>query len=61
MWSTRTPAAKPYQVERRANDHKRHGVTSLFAALDVATGYIIGAGHPQHRHWFIQLALVGAK
>jgi hypothetical protein len=26
------------QVERRSNDYKRHGTTSLFAALDVKTG-----------------------
>jgi len=29
------------QVERRSHDCQRHGTTSLFAALDVATGRII--------------------
>ena len=28
--------------ERRTHDYKRHGTTSLFAALDVATGFVIG-------------------
>ncbi len=30
------------QVERRTYDNKRHGTTSLFAALDIATGAVIG-------------------
>jgi transposase len=29
---------RPGQVERRSHDYKRHGTTSLFAALDVKTG-----------------------
>ena len=33
---------RPGQVERRPHDDKRHGTTSLFAALDVVTGNIIG-------------------
>lgn len=41
---------KPHQVERRTHDYKRHGVTSLFAALDVATGDVTGVCYPQHRH-----------
>ena len=32
----------PGQVERRTHDYERHGTTSLFAALDVATGRVIG-------------------
>ena len=28
----------------------RHGTTSLFAALDVATGQIVGSGHRRHQH-----------
>ncbi len=35
---------RPGQVERRTHDYKRHGTTSLFAALDIATGKIIGQG-----------------
>jgi transposase len=40
---------RPGQVERRTHDYKRHGTTSLFAALDVKTGKIIGACHRRHR------------
>ena len=32
------------------HDYKRHGTTTLFAALDVATGHIIQACMPKHRH-----------
>ena len=28
--------------ERRTHDYRRHGTTSLFAALDLATGKVIG-------------------
>ena len=31
------------------HDYKRHGTTSLFAALDIATGEIIGKCFPRHR------------
>jgi len=40
---------RPGQVERRTYDYKRHGTTSLFAALDVATGRVIGELHRRHR------------
>lgn len=40
---------RPGQVERRSHDYKRHGTTSLFAALDVATGKIIGQCFLRHR------------
>ena len=39
----------PGQAERGTHDYVRHGVTSLFAALDVATGRIIGECHRRHR------------
>lgn len=39
----------PGQVERRTHDYERHGTTSLFAALDVATGRVIGKCYRQHR------------
>ncbi len=32
------------------HDYKRHGTTTLFAALDVATGTIVQECKPQHRH-----------
>jgi transposase len=40
---------RPGQAERRAHDYKRHGTTSLFAALDVKTGQLIGECHRRHR------------
>lgn len=39
---------RPGQAERRTHDYYRHGTTSLFAALDIATGEVIG--HCQKRH-----------
>ena len=38
------------QVERHTHDYKRNGTTTLFAALNVATGEVIGECHPRHRH-----------
>jgi transposase len=35
--------------ELRSHDYRRHGTTSLFAALDVATGKVIGELHRRHR------------
>src|SRR5512135_2350712 len=32
------------------HDYKRHGTTTLFAALDVLTGAVIGQCLPRHRH-----------
>lgn len=40
---------QPGQPERRTHDYTRHGTTSLFAALDVATGKVIARCHPRHR------------
>src|SRR5690348_5209441 len=40
---------RPGQAERRTNDYFRHGTTSLFAALNVKTGKIIGQCHRRHR------------
>lgn len=39
----------PGVAERRSHDYKRHGTTSLFAALDMATGKVIGSLHARHR------------
>ena len=33
---------RPGVPERRTHDYRRHGTTSLFAALNVATGKVIG-------------------
>ena len=40
---------RPGTPLRRTHDYKRHGTTSLFAALDVATGEVIGRCYPRHR------------
>jgi len=40
---------RPGQPERRSHDYMRHGTTSLFAALDIATGSVIGKCYPRHR------------
>jgi transposase len=37
-------------LERHTHDYKRNGTTTLFAALNVATGEVIGECHPRHRH-----------
>ena len=39
----------PGVAERRTPDHARHGTTTLFAALDVATGAVIGNCSRRHR------------
>src|SRR5215204_1546455 len=39
----------PGMPERRTHDYLRHGITTLFAALDVATGEIYGSIHRRHR------------
>ena len=39
----------PGIAERRSHDYVRHGTTSLFAALDIATGKVIGEVHRRHR------------
>ena len=40
---------RPGQAERRTHDYVRHGTTSWFAALEVATGHVIGECHRRHR------------
>lgn len=40
---------RPGQPERRSHDYTRHGTLSLFAALDVATGKVIGKCFARHR------------
>jgi transposase len=39
----------PGVPERQSHDYQRHGTTSLFAALDVATGKVISSLHARHR------------
>lgn len=49
----RTQASLPMVPGRAGtmtHDYKRHGTTTLFAALDVLTGKVIGQCLPRHRH-----------
>jgi len=39
----------PGVPQRQTHDYRRHGTTSLFAALDVASGKVIGETHRRHR------------
>jgi transposase/transposase-like protein len=41
---------KPHHIERHTHDYKRHGTTTLFAALDTATGSVMGRCYKKHRH-----------
>ena len=38
------------RIERRSHDYYRHGTTTLFAALEIATGQVVAALKPKHRH-----------
>lgn len=38
------------RIERRSHDYYRHGTTTLFAALEIATGQVTAALKPKHRH-----------
>src|SRR5579884_4228979 len=48
----------PGTPERATHDYKRHGTSSLYAALDLTTGKVIGRLHNRHRaiefHKFLQ-------
>lgn len=39
----------PGTPERATHDYKRHGTSSLYAALDLASGQVIGSLHARHR------------
>jgi transposase len=41
---------KPGKAARMTHDYKRNGTTSLYAALEIATGEVTGACYPRHRH-----------
>src|SRR5881409_2311761 len=48
---------QPGQIERRTHDYKRHGTTSLFAALNAKTSEVLTQFHQRHRsaqfrNWF---------
>ena len=40
---------RPGQAERGTHDYRRHGTTTLFAALDVKTGKVLGETRARHR------------
>ncbi|GJD43844.1 hypothetical protein AFCDBAGC_1703 [Methylobacterium cerastii] len=42
---------KPGQPTTRTHDYKRHGTTTLFAALDVLEGKVIGRCMQRHRNY----------
>jgi len=46
----KTLPMQPGKAERRTHDYVRHGTTTLFAALDIATGQVTGLCKPRHRH-----------
>jgi hypothetical protein len=41
---------KPGRAETITHDHKRHGTTTLFAALDILDGTVIDRNMQHHRH-----------
>jgi transposase len=41
---------RPGLPERQTHDYERHGTTTLFAALNVLDGTVIGHCQPRHRH-----------
>ena len=41
---------QPHLIERRSHDYIRHGTSTLFAALDMATGKVTARMAPRHRH-----------
>jgi transposase/transposase-like protein len=41
---------QPGHAEQRTHDYVRHGTTTLFAALEIATGKVTGLCRQRHRH-----------
>ena len=46
----KTLPMQPGKAERRTHDYVRHGTTTLFATLEIATGQVTGLCKPRHRH-----------
>jgi transposase len=46
----KTLPMQPGHAEQRTHDYVRHGTTTLFAALEIATGQVTGVCKPRHRH-----------
>lgn len=53
----------PGRLGTMTHDYKRNGTTTLFAAIDLAEGKVIGTCQPQHRHqeWIKFLKLIDAQ
>jgi transposase/transposase-like protein len=45
----KTLPMQPGHAEQRTHDYVRHGTTTLFAALEIATGKVTDACYPRHR------------
>jgi hypothetical protein len=52
---------RPGQAEQRTHHYVRHGTTSLFSALDVKTGKVIGQCHRRHRSVGFRKFLIRAQ
>jgi transposase len=48
--SQKTLPMQPGYAEQRTHDYVRHGTTTLFAALEIATGRVTGVCKNRHRH-----------
>ena len=46
----KTLPMQPGHAEQRTHDYVRHGTTTLFAALEIATGKVTGICKSRHRH-----------
>jgi transposase len=46
----KTLPMQPGHAEQRTHDYVRHGTTTLFAALEIATGKVTGVCKNRHRH-----------
>lgn len=53
----------PGHCATKTNTYKRHGTTTLFAAMNVHSGEIVYTFHPRHRHeeWIQFLSLIEAR
>lgn len=56
-------AIHPGRCGTMTHDYKRHGTTTLFAAIELAEGKLIGTCLPRHRHqeWIKFLKLIDAE
>jgi transposase len=49
-WTQPTLPLRPGHGARMTHDYKRNGTTSVYAALELATGQVTGECHPWHTH-----------